>query len=181
MIHLLVETLDFVFPVLGMIFLGLFLAGFMMEMGIVTHISRFARPLVEVAHLPEANASALIVSLGSTVAANGIVAGFRKEGALTDSEVILCAVMNGIPFYLREIFTYQIPIVIPALGLLVGGLYGMVFLVTVLVKLFLVILLGRIFWKRDPMGALRAQLSSPATWDLHQSRLCGDKRAFFQR
>ena len=79
-----------------------------MEMGIVTHISRFARPLVEVAHLPEANASALIVSLGSTVAANGIVAGFRKEGALTDSEVILCAVMNGIPFYLREIFTYHL-------------------------------------------------------------------------
>ena len=153
MIHLLVETLDFVFPVLGMIFLGLFLAGFMMEMGIVTHISRFARPLVEVAHLPEANASALIVSLGSTVAANGIVAGFRKEGALTDSEVILCAVMNGIPFYLREIFTYQIPIVIPALGLLVGGLYGMVFLVTVLVKLFLVILLGRIFLEERSYGS----------------------------
>ena len=152
MIHLLIKTLDFVLPVLGMIFLGLFLAGFMIEMGIVTHISRFARPLVEVAHLPEANASAFIVSLGSTVAANGVVAGFRKEGAFTDSEVILCAVMNGIPFYLREIFTYQIPIVIPALGLVVGGLYGMVFFVTVLVKLFLVVLLGRIFLEKRSYG-----------------------------
>jgi hypothetical protein len=155
MIHLLVNTLDFVLPVLGMIFLGLFLAGFMMEMGIVTHISRFARPLVEVAHLPEANASAFIVSLGSTVAANGIVAGFKKEGALTDSEVILCAVMNGIPFYLREIFTYQIPIVIPALGLVVGGFYGMVFLVTVLIKLFLVVLLGRLFLKKRSYGSFK--------------------------
>jgi hypothetical protein len=166
MIHLLLKTLDFVFPVLGMIFLGLFLAGFMMEMGIVTHISRFARPLVEVAHLPEANASAFIVSLGSTVAANGVVAGFRKEGALTDSEVILCAVMNGIPFYLREIFTYQIPIVIPALGLLVGGLYGMVFLVTVLVKLFLVILLGRIFLEERSYGSFEIPAISP------QSGIC---------
>lgn len=152
MIHLLLKTLDFVLPVLGMIFLGLFLAGFMMEMGIVTHVSRFAKPLVEVAHLPEANASAFIVSLGSTVAANGVVAGFKKEGAFTDSEVILCAVMNGIPFYLREIFTYQIPIVIPALGLVVGGLYGTVFLVTVLVKFFLVVLLGRLFLERRSYG-----------------------------
>lgn len=58
MIQLLAKTLDFVLLVLGMIFLGLFLAGFMMEMGIVTRVSRFARPLVEVAHLPKANASA---------------------------------------------------------------------------------------------------------------------------
>ena len=152
MIHLLAKTMDFVLPVLGMIFLGLFLASFMMEMGVVTHLSRFARPFVKVAHLPEANASAFIVSLGSTVAANGIVAGFKKEGVFTDNEVILCTILNGIPFYMREIFTYQIPIVIPALGLVVGGLYGMVFFVTVLVKFLLVVLLGRLFLEERSYG-----------------------------
>ncbi|OPX78775.1 MAG: hypothetical protein A4E45_01116 [Methanosaeta sp. PtaB.Bin039] len=48
MIHLLVETLDLVLPVLGVIFLGLFLGGFMMEMGIVTHISPLCRTLSRV-------------------------------------------------------------------------------------------------------------------------------------
>jgi hypothetical protein len=152
MIPLLAKTVDFVLPILGMIFFGQFLASFMMELGIMPHMSRFARPLVEVAHLPEANASAFIISLGSTVAANGIVAGFKKEGAMTDSEVILCAIMNSIPFYLREVFTYQIPVVIPALGLVVGGLYGMAFLVTVLIKFSLVVILGRLFLEKRAYG-----------------------------
>ena len=85
---------------------------------------------------------------------------FQAEDGIRDAQesrglgdVYKRQVMNGIPFYLREIFTYQIPIVIPALGLLVGGLYGMVFLVTVLVKLFLVIHLGRIFLEERSYGS----------------------------
>jgi len=156
MLQLLVKTLDFALPILVMIFSGLFLAELMMELGFVTRMSRFARPLVELAHLPAVSASAFVVSLGSTAAANGIIVGFKKEGVLKDGEVMLCAVMNSIPVYLREVFTYQIPIVIPALGMVVGGLYGMVFLVTVLVKIVLVILMGRYFLEKRSYGGFEA-------------------------
>jgi hypothetical protein len=54
--------------------------------------------------------------------------------------------INSIPAYVREIFTYQIPVVIPSLGLVAGGLYASVFMVTALVKVSVVVLLGRIFF-----------------------------------
>jgi len=54
--------------------------------------------------------------------------------------------INSIPAYVREIFTYQIPIVLPSLGLMAGGLYASVFMVTALVKVSMVVLLGRIFF-----------------------------------
>jgi hypothetical protein len=63
--------------------------------------------------------------------------------------VVLCAVMNSIPVYLRELFTYQIPIVLPALGLVVGGFYAMVFILTALVKISMVVILSRLFLKKQ--------------------------------
>jgi len=150
MLDLILRTVNFAIPVLVTIFLGLFFAGFIVEMGAIRRLSCIARPLVVAAHLPAISASSFVVSLGSAVAANAMIARFRKEETLSDGEALLCAVMNSIPVYLREIFTYQIPIVIPALGTLVGGLYATVFLITALVKVSLVVILGRTYLaKRD--------------------------------
>jgi len=103
-----------------------------------------------------------MVSLGSAVTANAMIGRFRDDRRITDREVLLCAVMNSIPVYIREIFTYQIPIVVPALGYFVGGLYGMVFMVTALVKVAAVIVLGRILLddRRDTVPSLISQDSS---------------------
>jgi len=143
MLELLARTLDFALPVLVTIFLGLFLAGFLVEMGLLNPLSALSRPLVAFAHLPEVCSSSFVVSLGSTVAANGMVARFSQDRLLEKREVFLCAMMNAIPAYIREIFTYQIPIVVPALGLVAGSLYALVFIVTGIVKVSVVILLGR--------------------------------------
>jgi hypothetical protein len=51
--------------------------------------------------------------------------------------------VNSIPAYIREIFTYQIPVVVPALGLAAGSIYAAIFMVTALVKILLVVFLGR--------------------------------------
>jgi hypothetical protein len=150
MLSLLYRTLDFSIPVLVTIFIGLFGAGLLLELGALSRISSLSRPLISVARLPEVSASSFVVSLGSTVTANGMIARFREEGLLEDREVFLCAVVNSIPAYIREIFTYQLPVVIPALGLAAGGLYSMIFMVTALVKILLVVLLGRIFLRERP-------------------------------
>ncbi|NYT01439.1 MAG: nucleoside recognition protein [Methanosarcinales archaeon] len=177
MIDLILRTVDFAIPVLVTIFLGLFFAGFIVEMGAIRRLSYIARPLVTAAHLPAISASSFVVSLGSAVAANAMIARFRKEESLSDREALLCAVMNSIPVYLREIFTYQIPIVIPALGTLVGGLYAMVFMVTALVKVSLVVILGRAYLERrevelDVALPVRASMRSAALRSLHsQSRI----------
>jgi len=149
MIDLILQTLGFAAPILAMIGLGLFGAGVLMEMGLLGGLSRISRPIFSFTRLPDACASAFVVSLGSAVAANGMVAKFREEGRLEEKEVVLCAVMNSIPVYLRELFTYQIPIVIPALGLVVGGFYAGVFVVTALFKISVVVILSRLFLRKS--------------------------------
>ena len=104
--------------------------------------------MISLAHLPEIAASSFVVSLGSTIAANSMIARFKEDHFMESKEVFLCASMNGIPAYIREIFTYQIPIVLPTLGLMVGGIYASIFMVIALFKIFLTVLLGRIFLKK---------------------------------
>jgi hypothetical protein len=144
------DTLSFAVPVLLTIFLGLFFAGLLLELGILNRISVLSRPLVSVAHLPDVCASSFVVSLGSTVAANSMIARFREDEMMQPKEVFLCTMVNSIPAYIREIFTYQIPIVVPALGLVTGGLYALVFMVTALVKISVVIILGRFMFGERP-------------------------------
>jgi hypothetical protein len=62
---------------------------------------------------------------------------------------MLCALLNSTPAYVREIITYQIPIVLPALGPVVGGFYVMVFILTAIVKVSAVVLLSRIFLEKN--------------------------------
>jgi hypothetical protein len=152
MLDLLIGTLQFALPVLVTIFLGLFFAGLLVELGLLNRISHLSRPLVSLAHLPEVCASSFIVSLGSTVAANSMIARFKEDNSLENREVFLCTMINSIPAYIREIFTYQIPIVVPALGLFAGSLYAMVFMVTAIVKILVVIILGRMLFEPRSYG-----------------------------
>lgn len=152
MLDLLARSLGFSIPVLVTIFVGLFGASLLVELGVLQKLSALSRPLVSLAYLPEICTSSFIVSLGSTVAANGMVARFHEDSLIDDRELFLSAAINSIPAYLREIFTYQIPIVVPALGLPTGLLYASVFMVTALVKISLIVLLGRAFLERRSYG-----------------------------
>ncbi|MGM0771812.1 MAG: nucleoside recognition domain-containing protein [Halobacteriota archaeon] len=148
MFDLLIRVLDFALPVIATIFVGLFGTGLLIEMGLMQKFSRFTEPLFRHTHLPQACASAFLVSLGSTVAANSMVVKVKDEGCLDERETMLCAILNSTPAYIREILTYQIPIVIPALGPVVGGFYVMVFILSAVVKVSVVIILSR-FWFRE--------------------------------
>jgi Uncharacterized protein conserved in archaea len=55
--------------------------------------------------------------------------------------------MNSTPVYFRELFTYQIPIVLPALGLVVGGFYSIVFVVTAVFKILVIVIASKLFLK----------------------------------
>jgi hypothetical protein len=179
MMDLLIRSLEFALPVLVTIFVGLFFAGLLMELGTLNRISTLSRPLVSVAHLPEVCASSFVVSLGSTVAANSMIARFREDNLMQEREAFLCAMVNSIPAYIREIFTYQIPIVIPSLGLIAGGLYGFIFMITAMVKISLVILLGRVLLeKRSYQGLDHSTLKQvPLTQAVSKASL-GQRKIF---
>jgi len=145
MFDLLLQTLSSTFDTMITVFLMLFLTGLLLELGAFQRISHLARPLVSISHLPPVSASTFVISLGSALAANTMIARLRSEGQLTYRQAMLSAMMNSVPVYFRELFTYQLAFVIPVLGLFVGGLYALISIATGLIKLILVLLLGRAY------------------------------------
>ena len=81
----------------------------------------------------------------------------KKENCLDDREILLCAMMNATPAYFRELFTYQIPIVLPALGLVVGGFYTLVFVVTAVFKILVITIASKLFLKGNSCQAPETQ------------------------
>ena len=149
MFFIFLEVLDFAIPILVMIFFGLFGTGILIELGFMQKFSGIVKPLFKYTNLPDTCASSFMVALGSTVAANGMVVHFKEEGCINEKETMLCALLNSTPAYVREIITYQIPIVLPALGPVVGGFYVMVFILTAIIKVSAVIILSKIFLKKN--------------------------------
>jgi hypothetical protein len=157
MMELFLRVLDFALPTLVMIFLGLVGTSVLVELGLMQKFSRFMSPIFAYTNLPGTCASAFVVSIGSTVAANSMLFQAKKENCLNDREVLLCAMMNATPAYFRELFTYQIPIVLPALGLVVGGFYTFVFVVTAVFKILVITVASKLFLKGSSCKAPETQ------------------------
>jgi hypothetical protein len=153
MLELIFQTLDDTVSTMTIVFLMLFITGLMMEMGIFQRLSYLAKPLTSMSHLPAPAASTFVISLGSTVAANVMIARLKAEGHLNERQAFLSAIMNGVPVYIRELFTYQLAFIIPVLGLFVGGVYAMVAISGGILRLILVIMLGRAYLSADPVSS----------------------------
>ncbi len=157
MIGLFLRVLDFALPTLVMIFVGLLGTSVLVELGLMQKFSRLVSPIFAYTNLPNTCASAFVVSIGSTVAANSMLFQAKKENCLDDREILLCAMMNATPAYFRELFTYQIPIVLPALGLVVGGFYTLVFVVTAIFKILVITIASKLFLKGNSCQAPKTQ------------------------
>ncbi|MEI8003419.1 MAG: nucleoside recognition protein [Methanothrix sp.] len=161
MLDLLLQTLDNTVSTMITVFIMLFLTGLMVEMGTFQRISHLARPLVSISHLPAVSASTFVISLGSALAANTVIARLLAEGQLTERQAFLSAIMNSVPVYFRELFTYQLAFVIPVLGIFVGGAYAVISIATGLIKLALVLVLGRAYLPGDsPASSPSSALST---------------------
>jgi Uncharacterized protein conserved in archaea len=184
MFSIFLKVLDFAVPILIMIFLGLFGTGVLIELGFMQKFSGLVRPLFKYTNLPDTCASSFMVALGSTVAANSMVVNFKEGGCINERETMLCALLNSTPAYVREIVTYQIPIVLPALGPVVGGFYVMVFILTAIVKVSAVIILSRIFLKKnrcmyeENISSKRVSLKDAIKKSLKRNRKLFTKIAF---
>ena len=128
--HILAESLLTTASTMSIVFIMLFLTGLMNELGLFSRISHLAKPLISFSHLPAISASTFVVSLGSALAANTMIARMRAEGNLTERQTFLCAIMNSVPVYFRELFTYHLAFVVPVLGIFAGGIYAIVALST---------------------------------------------------
>ncbi len=165
MLDLLLQTLDDTVSTMIVVFLMLVITGLMVEMDAFSCISHLARPLVSLSHLPAVSASTFVISLGSALAANTVIARLLADGQLSHRQAFLSAIMNSVPVYFRELFTYQLAFVIPVLGIFVGGAYAVISIATGIIKLALVLVMGRAYLPAD----LSAASSSSASLQSHSS------------
>ncbi len=182
MLDLIARTLEDTITTMTTVFVMLFITGIMTEMGMFFRLSHLARPLASVSHLPSAAASTFVVSLGSALAANTMIARLKDEGHLTERQAFFSAIMNSVPVYFRELFTYQLAFVVPVLGLFVGGIYAVVAVSTGIIKLLLVMILGRAYLDADSIESPHV-LESQEKKNLLESAiksLQGQKWIFFR-
>jgi hypothetical protein len=167
---LLMQTLDDTVSTMAIVFLMLFITGLMVEMDAFSGISHMARPLVSISRLPPVSASTFVISLGSALAANTVIARLLEDGQLSHRQAFLSAIMNSVPVYFRELFTYQLAFVIPVLGIFVGGAYAVISIVTGLLKLVLVLILGRAYLPADVSHSSERSFSSGELPSLSRSQ-----------
>ena len=161
MLDLLFQALGDTLSPMSTVFIMLFLTGFLLELDAFSRVSHLAGPLVSLSNLPAVSASSFVISLGSALAANTMIARLKEEGYLSERQAFLSAIMNSVPVYFRELFTYQLAFVIPVLGIFVGGAYALISIATGLLKLALVMVLGRAYLDADAAGLSNAFASFP--------------------
>ena len=160
-LDILQEAASSTISTMSTVFVMLFLTGIVAEMGLFHKMAFIAKPLASALHLPVISASTFAVSVGSKLAANAMTARLKEEGHLTERQAFLSALLNTVPVYFREMFTYQLAYVIPVLGLIVGGAYAVIFSATGIVKLIIIIIMGRNFLEGNSAKPVEAIKISP--------------------
>lgn len=176
------QTLHLVPSVLLIMFIALVGTQVLMQLGSFRKLEPVGRPLALAAHLPCESSIAFISSIGSTLAANTMIAKFYQDGTINRKEVTLSAILNTTPVYLREGLTYQLAVVLPALGTKVGSIYFLTFLLVGVVKIFFVIVYGRMSLKRRDVLVCptTSQWQKPSLGNALSSAVKTQKRTFIR-
>jgi len=81
MIEFFLKIVDFALPVLVMIFIGLVGTSMLVELGVMQKFSKLVSPIFAYTNLPDTCASAFVVSIGSTIAANSMLSRQKRKTA----------------------------------------------------------------------------------------------------
>ena len=140
----LIDTWHIVPRVLIIMFVSLYASQVLIEAGLFKKLEFMGRPLARLANLPHEAGITFLASFGSVLAGNTILAKLRREKRIDNTQTLLSAILNTTPVYVKETFTYQIPVMIPLLGIKVGLLYFLTFIASGMVRTLFVIAYGSI-------------------------------------
>lgn len=142
----------FLVQVVPLTFVALFGVELLVQLGVMRRLEPLGRPLTRLSRLPAVSTLTFMASIGSVVAANSMLAGYRNDGLIDDREVVLTSLLNTVPMYLRELLTYHFPVIFPLLGFRVGMVYFMTFWLSGLIKICFIILGGRMLLGGERKG-----------------------------
>ncbi len=168
-------TARLVFKMGSVMFISLFGVEVLMQMGLMKYLRPVGKPVAKLANLPSESALTFLAAVGSMIAAHTMAAQFYQDGRLTDRELVVTGVLNTVPFHFKETLTFQLPIVLPLLGLELCLIYITAFWLAGIIKLGFVIAYGRLkISRRDGLSdAFDLMECNPAEADCI-------RRSFFQ-
>lgn len=165
LIKSLTDTWNIVPRVLIIMFVSLYGSQVLIELGLLKRLEFIGRPLARLARLSGEAGVTFVASFGSVLAGNTMIAGLYHRKRLSRLQALLTALLNTTPVYVKEIFTYQIPVMIPLLGLKVGLLYFLTFVGSGTIKILFVIIYGRMKLK-GPGSEISVLDAGPAVTDV---------------
>ena len=114
---------QFVPKTLLVMFASISLTYVLIAKGLLAGLSRFSRPLTDRLGLPDTVIATSMIAFGSALTANAILSELYHKRQISEQDTFLGAILNGTSINIKEIFTYQLPIMLPLLGWLSGGIY----------------------------------------------------------
>ena len=144
------QTAQLVLRMGAVMFASLFGVELLMQLGLMRYLQPLGKPVARMANLPSESALSFFSAIGSMIAAHTMSAQFHHDGRLTNRELIATGVLNTVPFHFKETFTFQLPIVLPLLGLKLCLIYITAFWLAGLLKIAFVIIYGRLRVERRP-------------------------------
>ena len=128
-------------------FFSMTITFFIIKHGFLDYLGKISRPITYFLKLPEQAAVTTMLAFGSALSANIMLAEFLRERIINEDDAYLGALLNGTSVTIKEIFTYQIPIILPILGFKAGIIYLCCFISSALLKYFYIYFFYR-FGKR---------------------------------
>jgi hypothetical protein len=130
------EMMTFVPKTVLIMFCSMILTYFIIKLGFFTYLYKLSRPVTSFLHLPEAASATSVIAFGSVLSSNMMLSEFHKNDIINEQDTYMGALLNGVSLNVKEIFTYQIPVIIPILGLKAGLIYCVCFSFTAVLKYF---------------------------------------------
>lgn len=143
------ETLRLVLRIGPMLCVSILGVELLMQMGLMKKLEPLGRPLTRISNLPPQSTLTFLTALGSIFAANTMLMQFRQDRRINDRQLVLSAVLNVVPFHIKETFTFHFPVVLPLMGLKICLVYVTTFLLAGLFKMIFVVIAGRVMLPRD--------------------------------
>lgn len=142
---ILVRVLCFSFRAFTCIVPGLLIANLLLRAGALQKlVAPAGRLFTWLTNLPPEAGVAFLSGFGSGYTGGSMLVDFHSKGIMNDREILLSAVTLSVPVFVREVFSYYLPIAYPVMGLVLGSIYlGLRFL-DVAVKVIVVCLLGKL-------------------------------------
>ncbi len=149
MLEVVLKTLNICSRTLPLIFFGMLFSEILLRMDVLKKIEAIGKPITKLANLPEICGVSFVTAIFSPTASNAMLQDLRERKVLNEREVLLSSILNSTLAPFRETFTYHIPVILPMLGIYVGGVYIAILWLNSIVLLMFVIIFGKFTLRRS--------------------------------